>query len=473
MTSLLAYLLIPLSSAVIIQFLKKNDKLADIVSNVSLFAGLLNISYLIFNPQNVRFSFASIADNGFSLIMVLAIYLIAFCVSLFSSGFIPRTKNKHNFYSLLLTGVAAMCGVVISLDFFTLYIYAEALAIVSLAMICYEDNERGAEGAVKYFFLTLPGSVFILTGISILLFTAGTFNFLNLQSIANSGPMSTANMVAVAFLCIGFLIKAGIVPFHTWLIDAYQGAYSPVSAFLGGIATKVSGAYAIIKIVMIFKLFESTAGRISEALMLLGAITIIWGAIAAIRQKNFKRMLAFSSISQTGYIVLASGLGTPLAVLGAIFHLFNQATFKGTLFLNSASIEKSAGTTNMHKLANLENSMPWTTWTSIIALLAAAGLPPLSGFWSKLVIVLALWEEGAKGYAFLSLFFMLVTFAHFAIIQKKIFFGKKAADGEKSREMPVFMLLPVVLLSMIIILAGIFFPHVYSFLMQAVTRNML
>ena len=139
------------------------------------------------------------------------------------------------------------------------------------------------------------------------------------------------------------------------------------------------------------------------------------GAIAALRQKNLKRMLAFSSISQLGYIVLAAGLGTPLALIAAIFHLFNHATFKTVLFLNSASLEHSAGTSDMEKLGGMEHAMPWTSWTSVIALLSTTGIPPLSGFWSKLLIIIALWAGGAKVYAMLALLFSVVTLAYFMV----------------------------------------------------------
>lgn len=473
-SSLLAYLLIPLFSAVIIQFLRnKNDKFADIISNVTLFAGLINIVYLIFNPRNIKLSFSNIADGGFSLIMVLIIYLVSFCVSIFSSAYIPRGKNKHNFYSLLLVATAAMCGVVTSTDLFTLYIYVEALAVASFAMICYDDTEAGLEGALKYFLLTFPASIFIMTGIAILLFTAGTFNLIALKNIAAYGQLSTAETVAVSFVTLGFLIKSGVVPFHAWTPDAYHGSYSPVSAFLAGIVTKVSGVYAVILIAMTFNLFNSILSRLSEMIMLLGMVTVVVGAIAALRQKNLKRMLAFSSVSQVGYIVLAAGMGTPLAIIGAIFHVFNHALFKGVLFLNSASVEKAAGTVNMYKLGGLEKTMPWTSWTSVIALLATAGIPPLSGFWSKFIIILALWEGGAKVYSLLALLFSIVTLAYFMIMQKKMFFGKPRETSKQSREIAPIMLFPVVLLSAVIVAAGIFFPYMYTFLAETVARNIL
>ncbi|MCK5583984.1 MAG: hypothetical protein KAI33_09340, partial [Elusimicrobiales bacterium] len=357
--SLLAYLLIALFSAVLIQFVSRNkENLADIIGNITLFAGLLNISYLIFNPVNFKLSFSNIAQDGFTLLMIFMIYLVAFSVSLFSTGFLTKEKNRHHFHSLILVSVSAMCGIVTAGDFFTLYIFVEALAVASFALIAFDDNEKGIEAAIKYFLLTFPASIFILLGMAILLFTTSTFNFAGLQNIVAGGYLSSPIMSGVILILLGFLIKSGVFPFHTWVLDAYQGAYSPVSAFLAGTITKIAGVYAVIKIAMIFKFFDLKLYKISETLMFIGAASILFGAIAAMRQKDFKRMLAYSSISQIGYIIIACGLATPLAILGAIFHMFNHAAFKTVLFLNGASLEKSLNTTNMEKMGGLEHSMP-------------------------------------------------------------------------------------------------------------------
>jgi multicomponent Na+:H+ antiporter subunit D len=184
-------------------------------------------------------------------------------------------------------------------------------------------------------------------------------------------------------------------------------------------------------------------------------------------------MLAFSSVSQIGYIVLAAGLGTPLAVMGAVFHLINHATFKTVLFLNSASLERTAGTTDMNKLGGMEHAMPWTSWSSVIALLSTAGVPPLSGFWSKLIIILALWESGLKVYAVLALLFSIVTLAYFMMMQKKVFFGVKKPAAETASEVPAPMLAPVLAMSALIVALGLMFPYFYSYVKMVAERIML
>ncbi len=472
---LLAYLLIPLLSAVIIPFAARTrPKMADILANVTLLAGLANLLWLALRPSMIAGGFADIPGDGLSLLLVAAVYLVGLCVTFFSAYFIEEgLPNRPAYYSLLLVSVAAMTGVVTTTDFFTLYVFIEVLAVTSFALITTDDSSAGIEGALKYFFLTFPASVLIIVGIAILMMTLGSLSYENLRlfmaSDAPAGPVTFAS----ALIMLGFIVKSGVVPFHTWTPDAYQGAYAPVSAHLAGIVTKISGVYAIIKLATLLRFFDGRAQALSEMLMFLGMLSIAVGALAALKQTNFKRMLAFSSISQIGYIVLAAGLGTPLAIMGAVFHLINHATFKTVLFLNSASLEKSTGTTDMDKLGGMEHSMPWTSWTSIVALLSTAGVPPLSGFWSKLLIILALWESGLRVYAVLALLFSIVTLAYFMMMQKKVFFGKKTPASERVQEVSAPLLAPVVLMSAIIVALGLLFPYFYAYVKVVAERIIL
>ena len=476
--SLLAYLLIPLFSAVLIQFTSRYKKnLADIIANITLFAGFLNISHLIFNTaKTAKFSLPPMAQDTFTLLMIFMIYMVALAVSSFSSGFLTEEKNRHHFHSLILVSVSAMCGIVTAGDFFTLYIFVEALAITSLALIAFDKSKKGLKGAIKYFFLNFSGSLFILLAMAILLFTIGTFSFAGIQHLtdpAYGGHWPFQVVAAIILLLSGFLIKSGIFPFHIQTVAAKQGAYSPVSAFMAGTVTKIAGVYAVIKIAIIFNFFDLKLHEISETLMLIGAISILFGAAFAMRQKDFKKMLAYSSISQTGYIILAAGLATPLALLGAIFHIFNHASFKTILFLNEAGLKKNLNTSDMEKMGGLARSMPWTSWSFVIAFRSAAGLPPLSGFWSKFIIIIALWQGGAKGYAMMAIGASVLTLVHFIILQRKIFFGKISAIAKNAQEMPLPILAPIIVLCIVILVSGILFPYFYACLIETGIKAIL
>jgi len=247
------------------------------------------------------------------------------------------------------------------------------------------------------------------------------------------------------------------VPFHGWLPGAYSAAPDPVSVLLAGIVTKVAGVYVIIR--MMSGLFSGLAAP-GRAFMVLGALSIVVGAFGAIAQKNMKRMLAYSSISQIGYIILAAGLGTPLALIGALLHFFNHAVFKSLLFVNAATVQEQAGSTDLDKLGGLAEKMKVTGWTSVAGFLSTAGVPPFSGFWSKLLIIMALCAAGQWFYAALALLMSLVTLGYFLILQRKVFFGMLRDGLEDIREGRPALRNTAITLACVTGLAGILFPVV-------------
>jgi len=266
--------------------------------------------------------------------------------------------------------------------------------------------------------------------------------------------------VAMVLLVSGIAIKAGLVPFHGWLPDAYQSAPAAVSVLLGGIVTKMAGVYAIIRLSL--GVFSSVKG-FNYALMILAAISIVYGAVATLKQKDFKRILAYSSISQIGYIVLGAVCGSPLGFLGALLHFFNHATFKSTLFINSAALESQVGTRNIEELGGLAKQMPITGTSSVLALLSTAGIPPLAGFWSKLLIIIAVWQAGHSLIAGIAIFASIFTLAYFLMIQRKVFFGPAEERFADVREVRGGLAFSQVMLSVVTVVMGIIFPLVLLF----------
>jgi multicomponent Na+:H+ antiporter subunit D len=175
-------------------------------------------------------------------------------------------------------------------------------------------------------------------------------------------------------------------------------------------------------------------------------------------------MLAYSSISQVGYIIIGAACATPLGLLGAFLHFFNHATFKSLLFVNSAAVEMQTGTRNLDKLQGLASKMKITGGTSAVGFLSTAGIPPLSGFWSKVIIIVALWQVGYYSYAVIALLASILTLAYFLILQRKVFFGKPSADTENIKEANIGISFSALLLATIIIAVGIGFPFVLIFL---------
>jgi multicomponent Na+:H+ antiporter subunit D len=186
------------------------------------------------------------------------------------------------------------------------------------------------------------------------------------------------------------------------------------------------------------------------------------GALMALAQKDFKRMLAYSSISQVGYIILGLGAGPGLGFAGAVFHLFNHAVFKSLLFVNSAAVEQQSGTRDMDKLGGISARMPVTGTTSVLAMLSTAGIPPLSGFWSKLLIILAVWKAGHEGFAAVAVLASLLTLAYFLSMQRRVFFGKLTESCARLREAGFWALVPSLVLAGITIALGLLAPWLFG-----------
>jgi len=462
------FIVLPLIMAVISAFLNRKPKLCVSLS-LAVFA--YNLLYILNDLFFVNAS-SYVGLNMFSAIMLITISLVSGAVSYFGY-FAEQTSRKGIFYGLILILAAGMNGITIAGDFFSIYLFLEVVAVSSFALIAFHNDDLGTEGAIKYFYLSAFASILIIFAVALLFLYTGDTSFASFQKAMESNLANpTALNTILGIMVLGFMVKTGLVPFHTWTPDAYQGASTTVSALLAGVVTKAVGAYMLVRIAVNlgFINFGVQANSIGFSIMIFGLITILVGAFAAIYQKNFKRMLAYSSVSQMGYIALAAGLGTPLALAGAVLHLFNHATFKTPLFFNAAALEKYAGTCEIDKLGGLEKKMPYTAWSSVIAMLSTAGLPPLSGFWSKVLIIAGLWQAGFHTFAIIALFASLLTLAYFINFQRKVFFGKLSKNLENVKEASANYLIPVFIFILIIILVGIFFTATFETFIEPFTR---
>jgi proton-translocating NADH-quinone oxidoreductase chain N len=367
--------------------------------------------------------------------------------------------KRHNFANLLLIMMAGMSGIVMVRDMISLYVFLEITGVTSLVLICMKKNVESFEGAFKYLLMSAVASVFVLLATAILFLTVGSVDFTSIAqySASNADKLPLQMIVAIVLLIAGLSIKAGAVPFHAWVPDAYTSATTSVSVLLAGIVSKITGVYTLIR--LIGSVFADIR-LMHVAFMVIGAVSIVVGALAAIGQKDMKRMLAYSSVSQVGYIVLAAGLGTPLGLAAALVHFFNHATFKSLLFINSYAVEAATGTRELDRLGGLAARMPITAGTSAVGFLSTSGIPPLSGFWSKFLIILALMRAGEPVYAAIALLASILTLAYFLILQKKVFFGQLREDWAQIREAGVLNTAPALLLAGLSVAVGLLFPLV-------------
>ncbi|MDD5247165.1 MAG: proton-conducting transporter membrane subunit [Candidatus Omnitrophica bacterium] len=398
-----------------------------------------------------------LAIDGLGEIMLFCIGLVVF-TSVFMGRYINADADeKLNFFSLLLIALAGLNGIVLVKDVFSLYVFIEITSVSSFMLISFYKRREALEATFKYLILSAIATILMLASISLIILISGGTSFSLMHEAIRNSPHDFLGIFAIGMFLSGLFIKAGLVPFHGWLVDAYSSAPSAVSVFLAGIATKAMGIYTLMRVTS--AIFEFSI-PIENVLMLIGAVSIIIGALDALAQNDFKRMLAYSSISQMGYIVLGFGCGTALGVAGAVFHLFNHTIFKSLLFVNSAALKIQTGTSRMDKLGGLARKMPLTAVSSLLAGLSTAGIPPLPGFWSKLIIIIALWGSGHYAYAVIAVLASLITLAYIISMQRRVFFGEPAGEMENVKEASPGVILPTLLLTLIVIVSGLFFPFI-------------
>ena len=409
--------------------------------------------------------------DGLTSFILITVNLVAFLIAVYSINYMEKFTSKWKFYTLFLLMVAGMNGVVVTGDMFNLFVFLEIAAVASYALVAFGTERHELEAAFKYAVMGTVGSTFILLGIAILYSYTSTLNMADMSRVlAQKGQTNIILMVSVLFL-MGFGLKAALVPFHAWLPDAHPSAPAPISAMLSGVLIKSLGVYAICRI---FYNVLGISPILSSVLMFLGTLSMVVGGILAIGQWDLKRLLAYSSISQIGYIILGIGLGTPLGILGGLFHLFNHSIFKSLLFLDSGAIEYSTGTRDLQKMGGLTSRMPVTGTTSLIASMSIAGIPPFNGFWSKLIIIIAAVQAGRFGYAFWAVLISILTLAMYMKVMKYAFFGTIKEKLSQVKEAPLFMKLSMGTLAAICIAGGILLlPGVSEVFLQKATDVLL
>lgn len=393
--------------------------------------------------------------DGFSKLLLLIISLIGFLSALYALSYTRQYTAEPKFYILFSLLIAGMNGLVISGDIFNIFVFLEISSIAAYALVAFGIEREQLEASFKYQVLGGVASLIILLSIGFIYWQTGTLNMADISAqVAGTGVFF--KFVAV-LLITGFGLKAAIFPFHSWLPDAHSSAPSPISAMLSGVVIKAIGIYVILR--LFFNMFAVNY-EISMTITVLGALSMIIGSLLAIGQWDIKRMLAYSSISQIGYVILGVGIGmlvlvrggdikiAALAITGGLFHLINHAVFKGLLFLGAGAVEYRTGTRDMRKLGGLNEVMPVTASSSLIASLSISGVPPFNGFFSKLIIIIAAVQAKYYFLALLAVIVSIITIGYFMKLQKYTFFNKNV-NFPKIREVPFSMAFSQILLAVL------------------------
>jgi multicomponent Na+:H+ antiporter subunit D len=404
--------------------------------------------------------------DGFSVVLLVIVNGIGFLATIYSISYMERYTSKYKYYTLFLLMIGGMNGVVITGDVFNLFVFLEIASIASYALVAFGGEHEELEASFKYLVLGSVGSAFILLAIALVYGATGQLNMAGIaRALAGTDKPWLVDFAAVLFLA-GFSVKAALVPFHPWLPDAHPSAPAPISAMLSGVLIKALGVYALTRI--IFNVLGATP-LFGMIVMGLGVLSMTVGVFLAVGQWDFKRLLAYHSISQMGYVVLGIGLGMFIlasggdavvagtALLGGILHLANHAAFKSLLFFCAGSVEFRTGTRQLKELGGIEEKMPVTRLTCTVASLSIAGIPPLNGFWSKLIIVVATIQAafmypGILALTAVTVLVSFVTLISFLKVLRYVFLGALPDMFKNIRESPFFM--GVTLVSLALLCAG-------------------
>ncbi len=458
------FILIPLISALLLASLGKTSKrLADAVALVSTLAlCLLSVLVLVAVISKGAVSYniggwqlplgITLNCDGLSVFFLVTVNCLAFLISMYSIDYIENTSGKLKYYFFFMMLIAGLNGVMLTGDFFSLFVLIEFSSISAYILTSFEKKDESYEASFKYAVLGSVSSLLIIFAIALIYFKTSSLSFHDVsRSLAGNG-LSAFSMLITVLLLVGFGLKMALVPFHTWAPDAYSSAPSSVSAMFSGAVGKVLGIYLFLRI--FFNVIGSTPAMLNLTAVF-GVTSIIVGVTLALYQWDIKRLLSYHSISQIGYIMLGIGLGTPLGIFGGLFHLINHTAFKSLLFLNAGSIERQAGSTNLKELGGLSKKMPVTGSTSMVASLSISGVPPFNGFWSKLLIIIACISAHSYWFALCAVIGSILTLSSFMKVQRYAFYGYLKDIMSDVKESPAFMTIPMIILSIFCIFMGI------------------
>jgi len=409
--------------------------------------GSFSVGMNWFVTAKFSINFGMLAD-GLSAMMLVVVSIVSFLVHLYSIGYMHGDSRYWLFFVYLQLFSASMFGLVLANNYLQMYIFWELVGLCSYLLIGFWYEKQSASDAAKKAFLTTRiGDVGMMIGILLLFLSTGTLTFGEVFTKVANGGISPGALTAISILLFaGAVGKSAQFPLHVWLPDAMEGP-TPVSALIHAATMVAAGVYLVGRS---FPLF-SASGQAMTVVATVGAFTAIFAATIAVVQTDIKKILAYSTISQLGYMIFALGMG---AYTAGLFHLMTHAFFKALLFLGSGSIIHATGTQDITEMGGLAKKMKTTTWTFVAGALSLSGFPLLAGFWSKDEILGFAFGTGQYIFFVVGAFTAFLTAFYMFRLVFVVFGGKQSHAAEHAHESPKTMTIPLIILAILAIIAG-------------------
>jgi multicomponent Na+:H+ antiporter subunit D len=422
-------------------------------------------------PIGIEFVLDSLSAYMTAIITFIGVIVLIYAPRSLALETPGRERMVYPSMTLVLAGLVGMC---LTGDVFNLYVFLEIAALAAYALLAIGD--RGAPVAtLRYLLFGAIGGGFYLLGVAYLYYATGTVNMADLSMRLPELMESQAVIVAAVLMVVGLGIKMALFPFHFWLPDVYTNAPSVSSALIAPVMTKVS-AYAIIRLFLdVFPPGFFTANLpLAQTIGWFSAAGIIFGSVLAIAQHDYRRMLAYSSVGQLGYIGLGIGLANPIGMIGGLLHIVNHALMKGLLFMIGGAVRLRFGVTKIPDFVGVGRAMPWTMVAFTVGVLAMVGIPPTAGFFSKWYLLLGSAEAGAWVWFAVIIASSLLSAIYFFRVVEMVYRDPESDSAVEDREplprgeAPASMFWPITIMAVSIMAVGIFNVLIVSALLERV-----
>jgi len=459
---LLCFVFLPMTSGIIMAFLpNKRIKFEKLWVMATLSAEVWFVFRIISQHVNLQFMGVHMIDlikfhfrvDGLSILfMTLAVFLWVLA-SIYSFSYMKNEPRAKQFYSYMLVVLTAVLGIAVSGNLMMLYIFYELLTVSTFPLVIFRGTDEALQLGGKYLIYSFIGSTFVLVGMSVYFHYVGNLDFSPLSKVTYTGYQMVASYF---FIFIGFAVKAALVPFHSWLPSAMI-APTPVSALLHAVAVVKSGIFGMIRLnyYLFGAVFLKTHVNLQSLLLVMITISIMVGAFLAYHQANLKKRLAYSTISQLGYIMLGIVMSNGIALTGALLHFVNHAVIKMSLFFCVGSLYKNAKVTDFDEVDGLGKLMPFTFIAFIASTISIMGLPPTNGFVSKWYLSMGAIEQGRLIFIFVMLLSAFMTTIYLLPVGINAFF-KPAVTTRTVKQIDMSMRLPIAILVFLCLFLGLF-----------------